>query len=137
VLQILVFGWEPIEAQVRILSDFAGDFRISAGLGPKKLDLWLADGNPWLCNLLNGSSATPLSKTVRNEKRKLSASWCNTLATAVLTAGAFAPLAALFYELTNSTVDRRFLLSSTGICVVGGFALHFFGRFLLERLEEP
>jgi uncharacterized membrane protein len=77
-----------------------------------------------------------VTKTVRNERRKLSANWCNTLATAVLTAGTFAPLAAIFYELTNSAVDRRFLFSAAGVCGAGGFALHFCGRFLLGRLEE-
>jgi hypothetical protein len=77
-----------------------------------------------------------VSKIVRNEKRKLTASWCNTLATAALTAGTFAPLAAVFYELTNSPVDRSFLLLSAAICATGSFALHFVGRFLLDRLEE-
>jgi hypothetical protein len=78
-----------------------------------------------------------VSKTVRNEKRKLSATWCNTLATAALTAGTFAPLAAVFYELTNSVVDRSFLLFGAGICAAGSFTLHFAGRLLLEKLEEP
>ena len=78
-----------------------------------------------------------VSKNVRNEKRKLSAGWCSTLAAAILTAGTFAPLAAVFYELTSSPVNRAFLLLGAGICAVGGFALHFVGRFLLERLEEP
>ena len=78
-----------------------------------------------------------MSASVRNEKRKLSAGWCNTLATAVLTAGVFAPLAAIFYELTNSAVNRPFLLGAIGICLAGGFALHFLGRLLLERLEDP
>jgi uncharacterized membrane protein len=89
------------------------------------------------CRQQVSPGAAQVNKTVRNEKRKLSANWCNTLATAVLTAGVFAPLAAIFYELTNSTADRHFLLGTAGICAAGGFALHFFGRFLLERLEEP
>jgi len=83
------------------------------------------------------AGAEPLSKTVRNEKRKLSAGWCSTLAAAILTAGTFAPLAAVFYELTISPVNRGFLLLGAGICGAGGFALHFLGRLLLERLEEP
>jgi hypothetical protein len=76
------------------------------------------------------------SKTVRNEKRKLSAAWCNTLGTAVMTAGTFAPLAAIFYELTNAQVDRYFLFRSAAICAAGGLALHFFGRSMLGRLED-
>jgi hypothetical protein len=78
----------------------------------------------------------PRNKSVRNERRKLSATWCNTLATAVLTAGTFAPLAAYFYELTHSSIGRDFLLRSAFVCAIGGFVSHFVGRSMLGRLEE-
>jgi hypothetical protein len=54
------------------------------------------------------------SALVRNEQRKLSATWCNTLATAVVTAGTFAPLAAIFYGLASTTLDYHHLRSFAG-----------------------
>lgn len=77
-----------------------------------------------------------VSALVRNEQRKLSATWCNTLATAVITAGTFAPLAAIFYGLAPTTFDYDHLRAFAGICLIGGFVLHFLGRFLLRRLEN-
>jgi hypothetical protein len=77
-----------------------------------------------------------VSAPVRNEQRKLSAAWCNTLATAGITAGTFAPLAAVFYGLAPTTLDYHHLRSFAGVCLIGGFVLHFLGRFLLKRLES-
>ena len=77
-----------------------------------------------------------VSALVRNEQRRLSATWCNTLATAVITAGTFAPLAAFFYGLAPTTLDYFHLRSFAGVCLIGGFILHFLGRFLLKRLEQ-
>jgi hypothetical protein len=38
-----------------------------------------------------------MNKTVRNERRKLTASWFNTIATALMAAGVFAPAASQIY----------------------------------------
>jgi hypothetical protein len=79
--------------------------------------------------------STTVTVTIRNEKRKLSATWCNTLATAALTAGTFAPLAAIFYGLANFTIEHKFFYLMAVVCAVAGFALHLLGRGILGRLE--
>jgi len=38
-----------------------------------------------------------MNKTVRNERRKLTASWLNAIATALMAAGVFAPVASQIY----------------------------------------
>jgi hypothetical protein len=73
---------------------------------------------------------------VHNERTKLTATWFNTLATALVTAGTFAPIAALLYGFSNTPADRSSLAVSAGICFVGGIALHLGGRVLLRRLRE-
>ena len=42
---------------------------------------------------------------VHNERTKLTAAWFNTLATALMAAGLFAPVAALLYGLTELRVE--------------------------------
>ena len=73
---------------------------------------------------------------VHNERTKLTATWFNTLATALVAAGTFAPIAALLYGFSSTTIDRSFLTMSAGVCFVGGIALHLGGRVLLRRLRE-
>ena len=73
---------------------------------------------------------------VHNERTKLTAAWFNTLATALVAAGTFAPLAALLYGFSSATAGRSSLAVSAGVCFVGGIALHLGGRALLRRLRE-
>ena len=73
---------------------------------------------------------------VHNERTKLTAGWLNTLATALVAAGTFAPIAALLYGFSNAAVDRSSLTASAGICFIGGIALHLGGRAMLRRLRE-
>jgi hypothetical protein len=73
---------------------------------------------------------------VHNEQTKLSAAWLNTLATALVAAGTFAPFAALLYGLSVPTVGRAVLALAAMSCSVGGVALHLSGRALLRRLRE-
>jgi hypothetical protein len=73
---------------------------------------------------------------VHNEQTKLSAAWLNTLATALVAAGTFAPFAALLYGLPSPAVGRVVLTITAIVCFVGGIALHFGGRVLLRRLRE-
>jgi len=73
---------------------------------------------------------------VHNEQTKLTAAWFNTLATALVAAGTFAPLAALFYGFSQATADQRSLVVSAAICLAGGLALHLGGRAMLWRLRE-
>ena len=72
---------------------------------------------------------------VHNEQTKLSATWLNTLATALVAAGTFAPIAALFYGFANSATDRAALTVGAGVCFAMGIALHFIARAFLRRLQ--
>lgn len=72
----------------------------------------------------------------RNERRKLSATLCNTIAAGLLTVGVFAPIVALVLQVEN-TRSSGFALFGTILIVsaIAGF-LHLSGRRILERLEE-
>ena len=73
---------------------------------------------------------------VHNERTKLTATWFNTLATAVIAAGVFAPTAALVYGVTSAPSDVRIMYALAGSCFGFGCALHLIGRFILRRLQE-
>ena len=73
---------------------------------------------------------------VFNERTKHTASWFNTLATALITAGAFAPAAALAYGLSVPAVTAGYVILLVLVCVGSGVALHWAGRLLLGRLRE-
>jgi hypothetical protein len=73
---------------------------------------------------------------IHNERVKLTATWCNTLATALVAAGGFAPGAALVWGLAPSTTDFRILLLIVLACLALGLSLHFVGRAFLGRLRE-
>lgn len=73
---------------------------------------------------------------VHNEQTKLSAAWVNTLATALVAAGTFAPFAGLLYGLARPEVSGAGLVFIAVACLVAGIALHFGGRFLLTGLRE-
>jgi hypothetical protein len=71
-----------------------------------------------------------------NERTKLTASWLNTLATALIAAGAFAPWAALFYGLTTASVRIVDLVVPSAGCLAIGACLHSIALALLGRLRE-
>jgi len=71
---------------------------------------------------------------VHNERTKLTATWLNTLATALVAAGAFGPFAAQLYGWAN-VPDRYFAAILAGLCFVGGIGLHMLGRAFLGRLR--
>jgi len=73
---------------------------------------------------------------VHNEQTKLTAAWLNTLATALVAAGTFAPFAALLYGFSSTNKDHWLLSAVAGLCLVGGIALHIGGRVFLRRLHE-
>jgi hypothetical protein len=77
-----------------------------------------------------------MNKTVRNERRKLTASWLNAIATALVAAGGFAPVASQIYGFGSNRVDQTLVLTSSAICVVLSLGLHLVGRQLLGGLEE-
>jgi hypothetical protein len=72
---------------------------------------------------------------VHNERTKLTANWCNTLATALIAAGTFAPVAAGFYGVSASHGSNYIFVFALG-CFALGLGLHVAGRTLLGRLRE-
>jgi len=73
---------------------------------------------------------------VHNERTKLTATWLNTLATALVAAGTFGPFAAQLYGLSGPGPDRLYLTVLAGICFLGGLILHLCGRAFLRKLSE-
>jgi hypothetical protein len=60
----------------------------------------------------------------------------NGLATAFIAAGFFAPLAALFYGVTDLRIGARGIVGMACVCLAGGAFLHAMGWVLLRRLRE-
>ena len=77
-----------------------------------------------------------MNKTVRNERRKLSASWLNAIATALMAAGVFAPVASQIYGFGPNRADQTLVLISSAVCVAVSLVLHLVGRQHLGGLEE-
>jgi hypothetical protein len=77
-----------------------------------------------------------MNKTVRNERRKLTASWLNAVATALMAAGVFAPVASQIYGFGSNRTDKSLVLISSVVCVTLSLGLHLIGRQLLGGLEE-
>ena len=73
---------------------------------------------------------------VFNERTKHTASWFNTLATALVAAGAFAPASALLYGLSALPISGGYLLALMIGCFGLGTGLHVVGVVLLGRLRE-
>ena len=73
---------------------------------------------------------------VHNERTKLTATWFNALATALVAAGVFAPAVALLYGLSQARVNPAFMISLALGCLGFGIGLHVVGRRLLGRLQE-
>jgi hypothetical protein len=73
---------------------------------------------------------------VHNERTKLMASWLNTPATALVAAGAFAPLAAWLYGLSSVPIGAVSLAGIAVVCTAVGVCLHIFGWAMLGRLRE-
>jgi hypothetical protein len=73
---------------------------------------------------------------VHNERTKLTATWFNTLATAFLAAGGFAPLAAFAYGISDLRTPVVSVVVVGLVCVGVAVALHMFGRRILGRLRE-
>jgi hypothetical protein len=69
-----------------------------------------------------------------NENIKLLANWANTLATAIITVGTFAPIFQFLYGFLPATKDV--LIYGTGlICLGAGLIIHLIGHFFLRSLR--
>jgi hypothetical protein len=73
---------------------------------------------------------------VHNERIKLTANWINGLATAIVTAGALAPLAAVIYGLSSMALPGAYLSLLVAVCFSMGLIIHFGARAILGRLSE-
>lgn len=73
---------------------------------------------------------------IHNERTKLTASWLNTLATALIAAGAFAPAAAWLSGLSALPIEKVSLSALAFACVAGGIGLHLIALVMLRRLRE-
>jgi hypothetical protein len=73
---------------------------------------------------------------IANEQTKLTANWLNTLATAIIAAGAFAPIAASIYGISQPTPSWLLLSLWSATCFAFGALLHVLGRLALRRLRE-
>ena len=73
---------------------------------------------------------------VENERTKLTASWLNSLAVAVIAAGVFAPAAALVYGLSQLSMSVGSVSGIVMVCFAIGLILHWLARLLLGRLRE-
>ena len=73
---------------------------------------------------------------VHNEQTKLTATWFNTLATALIAAGAVAPVAAILYGLAALPVPPGRLIALALACLGLGSGLHIVARAQLGNLRE-
>lgn len=71
----------------------------------------------------------------RNERRKLLATWMNTIATAVVTVGTFIPIAQAVYGFMPIATDLGLVYGSAIICIGVGCTLHVVGQLVLGGLE--
>ena len=73
---------------------------------------------------------------IHNERTKLAATLFNTLATAFLAAGLFAPAAAVAYGISDLRIEKAYVTGLILVCVLGAACLHWVGRVHLGRLRE-
>jgi hypothetical protein len=77
-----------------------------------------------------------MNKTARHERRKLTASYLNTVGAAVLVVGGLAPLASIVYGNGPNPINSVTLTVGSTICIVVSLALRWLARSLLEGIEE-
>jgi hypothetical protein len=61
--------------------------------------------------------------------------WLNTLATAIMTAGTFVPLAQFVYGILPATADITLIYGSGVICIGAGWIIHLLAQVLLGGLR--
>lgn len=73
---------------------------------------------------------------IHNERTKLTAAWLNTVATALMAAGAFAPMAAWLYGVSTVPVSAFYLAALASTCMVVAGGLHLSALATLGRLRQ-
>jgi hypothetical protein len=77
-----------------------------------------------------------MNKVVLNERLKLLANWCNTVAAAFLTTGVLGPVLSVVYGLGPRELDPALVFASSLICMLVSGGLHLAGRSFLGGLQE-
>jgi hypothetical protein len=77
-----------------------------------------------------------MTKLVENERLKLTATWLNTLATAIFTVGGFGPIVSYGFGLVPGSIDRFTVIAAAGTCLVVATAIHLVARDILGGLNE-
>lgn len=72
---------------------------------------------------------------IRNERLKLFATWCNTIATAIWTVGAFIPAAQFIYGILPAKIDETLVYGLGLGCMGLGIIIHLLGQWTLGALE--
>jgi hypothetical protein len=72
---------------------------------------------------------------IRNEHLKLVANWFNTLATGIITAGTFLPLAQFIFHIMPNNTEPGLVVATGLVCIVVGFALHLLGHLFVGVLR--
>jgi hypothetical protein len=77
-----------------------------------------------------------MGKTARNERRKLKASWYNSLSSACVTVGMLSPAGAYLIGALKTPMDASFVALLCVIFTSGSAILHFIGQDQLKELED-
>jgi hypothetical protein len=81
--------------------------------------------------------AAKVTQTIRNERKKLIANFCNIVASAVFTTGTIGPLVTYLYSKLFSDTDPALILTGALICVLVSGGIHLAGQAALGDLEGP
>ena len=82
------------------------------------------------------TGVTKVNKVVRKERKKLTATWFNSFATAIMTAGVLASFASIIYGFGPKEQDPALIFMIVAVCMLVSAGLHFAGRAILGDLEE-
>lgn len=77
-----------------------------------------------------------MNKSARNERRKITATYTNAVASAIIAVGILAPIAAVFYGGASSTVGGVNFVSGFVVCIIASLGLHWLARRFLKAVEE-
>jgi amino acid transporter len=77
-----------------------------------------------------------MNKSVENERTKLLAGFCNTVAAAFLTTGILAPIISTVYGLSDKSLEIGGLIVVSLACMLISAFLHIAGRSVLARMIE-
>jgi hypothetical protein len=76
-----------------------------------------------------------VNQTVRNERLKLTANFCNIVASAIIVTGAMGPLVTLLYSRMFAGTDPAEVVVGSLVCLLVGGSIHLYGQAVLGGLE--